>query len=424
MEYKKYELGNYNIHTIKTDENKFKTISVQLNFRRKVKKEEITIRNFLTKILIDSTAKYKTNKEMNIAVEDLYGIEVFTNSILSGNYSILNFCCQFLNEKFTEEGMNYKSLDFFLDTITNPNVDNGEFNNKSFEETKRYIRETIEKENEKPSIYANKRMLEEMDKGAISYSSVGYLEDIDTITPKTLLEYYNSLLTNDIIDIFVIGDIDSEEIKNTIVEKLKIKTFKKLPTEHFIEHTKFRKIPKTIKEKTDNQQSNLSIGLKIDKLNNFERQYTLSIYNYIFGGGPDSKLFQVIREENSLCYTVNSAIRAVSEIMIIKAGINRSNYDKTLKLIKKLHKEMLTGKFTDSDVEIAVNAYTVSLKEMLDSPFAIISNYASKEYLGFDLIEKRLEEVKKVKKEDIVKLGKKIKMDTIFLLEGVIDEED
>lgn len=424
MEYKKYELGNYNIHTIKTDENKFKTISVQLNFRRKVKKEEITIRNFLTKILIDSTAKYKTNKEMNIAVEDLYGIEVFTNSILSGNYSILNFCCQFLNEKFTEEGMNYKSLDFFLDTITNPNVDNGEFNNKSFEETKRYIRETIEKENEKPSIYANKRMLEEMDKGAISYSSVGYLEDIDTITPKTLLEYYNSLLTNDIIDIFVIGDIDSEEIKNTIVEKLKIKTFKKLPTEHFIEHTKFRKIPKTIKEKTDNQQSNLSIGLKIDKLNNFERQYTLSIYNYIFGGGPDSKLFQVIREENSLCYTVNSAIRAVSEIMIIKAGINRSNYDKTLKLIKKLHKEMLTGKFTDSDVEIAVNAYTVSLKEMLDSPFAIISNYASKEYLDFDLIEKRLEEVKKVKKEDIVKLGKKIKMDTIFLLEGVIDEED
>ena len=45
MEYFDIDMNAYNLHIIKT--NKFKTITVDVCFRRKIKKEEITIRNLL-----------------------------------------------------------------------------------------------------------------------------------------------------------------------------------------------------------------------------------------------------------------------------------------------------------------------------------------------------------------------------------------
>ena len=39
MNYEKIDMGSYQLHMIKT--NKFKTVTVEVNFRREVKKEEI-----------------------------------------------------------------------------------------------------------------------------------------------------------------------------------------------------------------------------------------------------------------------------------------------------------------------------------------------------------------------------------------------
>ena len=49
MNYRKTSTFSYNLHTIKT--NKFKTITVKINFKRKLIKEEITARNIKIKIL-------------------------------------------------------------------------------------------------------------------------------------------------------------------------------------------------------------------------------------------------------------------------------------------------------------------------------------------------------------------------------------
>ena len=48
MDYRTIKNKNYNLHIINTD--KFKTINLMINFKRKIKKEEITIRNLLNDI--------------------------------------------------------------------------------------------------------------------------------------------------------------------------------------------------------------------------------------------------------------------------------------------------------------------------------------------------------------------------------------
>ena len=54
---------------------------------------------------------------------------------------------------------------------------------------------------------------------------------------------------------------------------------------------------------------------------------------------------------------------------------------------------------------------------------AIINNYLSSEYGGLDLVEKRLREIKKVTKKDIVSVANKVNINKIFLLEGTLNNE-
>ena len=108
--------------------------------------------------------------------------------------------------------------------------------------------------------------------------------------------------------------------------------------------------------------------------------------------------------------------------MIITAGIDGKNFKKTVSLIKKELKNMEKGNFTDDEINSAKAIYTSSVLSMQDSPYNLIGVYKAKEYLNLDPIEIRLEEIKKVDKQMIMKMSKKIKMDTIFLLEGESNE--
>ena len=70
MKYIKKVFGSYNLHMLKTD--RFKTITIDLIFRKKINKEDITKTNFLADMLTFSNKNYKTRREMAIKQQDLY----------------------------------------------------------------------------------------------------------------------------------------------------------------------------------------------------------------------------------------------------------------------------------------------------------------------------------------------------------------
>jgi len=105
-------MGSYNLHLIKT--KKFKTITIDVDFYREIKKEEITKRNLLKMILLDSSKNYKTERELIIESENLYDIKISSTISRIGNFSNLSFQTNFLNEKYTEKEMNKESIIFFL----------------------------------------------------------------------------------------------------------------------------------------------------------------------------------------------------------------------------------------------------------------------------------------------------------------------
>ena len=141
MNYTKYKNSAYNIHLINTD--RFKTISIRINFKRKINREEITKRNLLTRILLESNEFYKTSRLIEIETENLYGLMLRSSSSISGNYSIMSFESSFLNEEYTDKKMIEKSLDFILGFLFNPDIEGKKFNEKSFNLCKESLKQEI-----------------------------------------------------------------------------------------------------------------------------------------------------------------------------------------------------------------------------------------------------------------------------------------
>ena len=416
MEYTKEENLAYNIHLIKT--KNFKKNCIKINFKSLINKEEITYRNMLINVLLESTKNYPSKRLLDIKSEELYGVNVSANTSISGNYNIISFDTSFLNSKYTEECMLEETIKYFLEFIFNPNVDNGKFDTNSFNKAKNILLEDLDTFKDNPRRYAVAKCYEAMDKdSSIALNGVGYLEDLKGINEKNLYEYYKKVLNSDTVDIFIIGDFNND-IKDIISKYMAINTLKKDKGSHIVKHTKFRKKEQIVKEKSKFNQSSLIIGFKCENLSEKERKYVANMYNFILGGSPDSRLFSIVREENSLCYSISSSFSGVTNTMLISSGINASDFKKCVTLIKKILKDISSGNIKDEELEKGKITYLSTFKELEDSIYSMMSLYVSKEYLDLDLLEERKKEIEKVTKEDIIKFSKKIHMDTIYLLEG------
>lgn len=423
MEYIKKDLGSYKLHLIKTD--KFKSITVKVSFHRVIKKNEITIRNILSDMFMQSSKKYNSKRELTIKAQDLYAAGLRTTNSRLGNYINTDFYLTVLNDKYTEDGNFASSLEFLGEIIFNPDVENGKFNEEKLDIVKSTCRSALNSIKEDASNYSLIRMAEAFGEGEpISYRMMGYLEDLDNITGTSLYEFYLDMIKNDFVDIFVIGDIDIKEATDLIKMYFKFDILKKLKMPFMVDEKKPRRSKLVFNEEIDNTQSKLAIGCRINGLSEYERNYPLTLFNVIFGGCSDSKLFKEVREENSLCYTIYSITNKLDNVLLIRAGIDKENYKKTVSLIEKNLKDMCNGKFDETDILMAKEYYNTALEEIEDSQSKIINNYLMMELINTDDIDVKREKMSKVTKSEIVKVAKKVTIDTIFCLEGVRNEED
>ena len=422
MKYTKKDMGAYNLHLIKTD--KFKTIAVKVIFRSPIVKETITIRNVLSDMFMQSTKKYSNKKELTIKAQDLYAAEMSMSNGRLGNYITTTFHLNVLNDKYTEEDNFKDSIEFLGEIIFNPDVVDNKFNKDKLDIVKNNCRLALNSLKEDAANYSLIRMFEEFDSDAASsYRLSGYMQDLDDIDEEKLYEYYTNMMKCDLVDVFVLGDINEDEVTSMFREFFKLRTLKKVRVPYLLEEKEVRG-KREFNEKLDNSQSKLSIACRTNGLSDYERNYVLTLYNVILGGGSDSKLFKEVREENSLCYTIYSVPNKLDRVLIIQAGIDKNNYAKTIKLIEKDLEDMRRGKFNENDIAIAREYFLTALEEVLESPDRIIDNYLMTELIGTDTVEKKREMIMKVTKEEIVKVAKKVKLDTIFLLEGIKDERD
>ena len=410
MECLDFDMNAYQLHVVKT--NKFKTITVSVNFRRKIKKEEITIRNLLKQVMINCSNSYPTMRKIIIETEKLYDLKLMTANYRIGNYTIMSFRSRFLNEKYTEKGMNEKSLKFLLDVIFNPSFDG------DLRECKDRLAEGIRALDDDKFRYSINKLLSKVEDRPFSYNSYGYLDEIPKITREDLKKYYDSMLKDDIVSVYIVGDVDVDKIKAILREYFKVSTYHKNKIDILVPELANVKKPMEYKEVDDVNQAQYLLLYNLRGLTVRERRYVLPIYSEILGGGANSILFDTVREKNSYAYYVGSMIKPQDNIMIVYSGINKDKKEDVKKLIKKCMNDMNKGKFPIEKLDSAKKAFTTGLESTGDTPVGIISLASSRLLLDSPPVEEKIRDIKTITKEEVMALGKKISLYSTFILEA------
>ncbi len=418
MKYKIYNCNSFNIYTIKTD--RFKTSHLEVIFKNVLKKEEIGTYSFLADMLSEGCKKYPRKKDLITRFEELYKIVIYASTMRVGNVIDLHVSLDFINPEYIEdEGYIEDVIKTLFEVINNPNVCNDEFDLKTFNIVKERLRREINSLKENPVKQSIKEAIKTMDSNSpTSYEILGTIEELENITPAKLYNAYKSLRKNFKVDVFLIGNLDMDNVASLIKKYFKNRYIVSDNFEVMVDNKETKKV----KEKTmksDNIQTNLVMLFNLKNLSELEKNITLNCFNYLYGsGGLTSKLYKSIREENSLCYAINSMYLKYDKLLMVQISLDNCNVKKAISLVKKELKSMQNGNFSEEEVRDAINNMVISLDMSLDNNIAILNNYVFNIYDKLPSIEERKEYFKKLTKEDIVNVSKKVKLNTIFTLEG------
>ena len=421
MKYKQYKYDNYNLHIINT--KKFVKTSIQVKYRYNLTEQKYNELLLLGDVLEYSTKTYNTNQLLNKEMKKNYNSYIFSQVNIVGNNIIRSVSIESLNDNVVKDKVFNKSLELLNEVLYNPNITNGEFDKKSFDITYKEIINRIKVVKENNNIYAKFLMLKKMNKKApyaIPYwGNINMLKNIDT---KKLYDIYIDSITNCNVDIFVMGDVNDDEVKIQIEKLFKDKRINKDNYTCYYELKNSNKQQEIIKSKNTNQ-ANLEIGLDAINLTPFERKYVLGIYSDLLGGSATSKLFKNVREKHSLAYYASSRAFPFNDILIISTGIDKKNYNKALDLIKKNIKDM-EDNITNKDLKLAIKNYINYINENYDSIFFTVHMYYNAILREENSVEDVINNINKITLQDVKNLAKKIKINTVYLYGGDIDAKN
>lgn len=418
MKYKTYNCNSFNVHTIKTD--KFKTSHVEVIFRDIANKDEMGAYSFLADMLSQSSKTYPRKKDLITRFEELYKIIVYATTLRVGNVLDFHVSLDFINPDYIND-KNYveEVIKTLFDIIENPNVTNDEFDLKTFNIVKERLKREINSLKENPMKQSIKEAFKAMNADTpTSYELLGNLESLEKITPSSLYKTYKNLRKNFKVDIFLIGNLEMDDTVSIIKKYFKNRYIIENKLDLMVDNKEIKRL--VVKSMaSDNVQANLVMIFNLKKLTEIEKNITFNVFNYLYGsGGLTSKLYQSIREKNSLCYAISSMYLKYDKLLLVHISLEQANVKKATSLVKKELKNMQVGNFTEEELKDAINNMIVSLDMAQDNNVSIINNYVFHIFDNLPMPEERVEMFKNIKKEDVINVAKKVKLNTVFTLEG------
>lgn len=422
IEMQKYEIKN-GINLYYIDDRKYKTVSAAMYLHRAVKRDEVTLNSLLASVLNRGTKNLPDINAVNEYLEGLYGAVCEVN--IGKKYGVQSIISAFsaISDKYTGESVIEKCVNLLLDFMFDPKAENGAFDESYVESEKKNLKDYIEGLSNDKRSYANLRLIEEMCEGEImGIKDTGYVEDIPSITAKSLYEHYKSIITTSPIDIFVSGDVDIDAVVKVFKAYLEKIEFNIKPLENITENAGDVKNKKVV-DKFEVNQGKLALGFRTYTFAGDDDYYAMLVANSVFGGGAHSKLFANVREKMSLAYYVSSRFTKFSGIMLVSSGVEFANFKKAEDEIMVQFDAVKNGEFTDEELYVAKKAIINVYRSYFDSQFYMRDYYIGNILYGIDeSVEEAIEKVNAVTKDRIMKAFSKTKLDTRYYLTNLNGE--
>lgn len=250
-------------------------------------KDEYGLSHFYEHLVFKGTEN-RSALEIARAIEDHGGnLEAYTTRQETGFYAQI------------ERNQLPLAIDVIADMLMHPRMDK-----KEMEKERRVIIEEIHSYDDIPEEIVGDVFNAIHFKGCgIAHSITGNIKQVKALTHKQMLKYRAQVTDEIPLLICASGKVDHEALVNLCAEKFaQKKTCGVLPADTYRAHNSVKVV-----QKQDIAQSNLFWGLSFDRNLMDERgRCALSLFNVAMGAGMASRLFQKIREDKGLAYSVYS----------------------------------------------------------------------------------------------------------------------
>ena len=388
--------------------NKWTNSVIYFVFRQNFDNYNAVSHNIMTTLLVDTSLKYPDRRSTKFKLEELYNAKLHTESDIYHNSLVTTISIDSLSDKYSEEGNVLNSVKYLIDIIYKHNLND----QKLFNNLVSLLKDEYKSNMCDSNFYAYVNFIMGLSNPlAKKYFKYNY-ENIKNIEIDDILDSYKNMI-NSLTDIVIVGDVGDEvlELVNNISlnNNIKYNTF----------DIKYYPYKKSV-DKFNCSASFTKILYKIKDFNR-EKDHVFLVYQYILGGSPNSILFDVIREKNSLCYSINAYIKPVISSMIVSSKINRNNYLKYRELLDDIinnFSKYITLEMLENSKEYFKNIYN-NYQDSHDNIYV----EELKNIIYGNSIEDRILLIDNITIDDVITFSKRIILEDEYYLEGVGNEE-
>ena len=250
-------------------------------------KDEYGLSHFYEHLVFKGTEK-RNALEIARAIEDHGGnLEAYTTRQETGFYAQI------------ERNQLPLAIDVIADMLMHPRMDK-----KEMEKERRVIIEEIHSYDDIPEEIVGDVFNAIHFKGCgIAHAITGNVKQVKALTHKQMLKYREQVINEIPLLVCASGKVDHDALVQLCAEKFREKkTTGTKPVDTYKANGGYKVV-----QKQDITQSNLFWGLSFDRSMLDERgRCALSLFNVAMGAGMASRLFQKIREDKGLAYSVYS----------------------------------------------------------------------------------------------------------------------
>jgi predicted Zn-dependent peptidase len=421
VSFTRYSLaGGVNLYVQPTE--KFKTNVVYIYFHMPLTPETVTRNALLPMVLARGSEAYPTTAALSRHLDELYGASFGVDVNRRGEVHSIVFRLEVAGEAHIPgaEGLFRKGLETLAGIILRPAKEGNGFKPDYFRQERDNLKQTIESLVNDKRRWAMVRCTEEMCKGeSFALYRLGRVADLDQITPESLLQHHAHVISNAPVDIFMIGNLEPEATRDLVQKSFQLPSAgqggRTMPTTavkrepgHPVQH---------VEDRLDVNQGVLVIGMRTGVTLKDEDYFPMLVANGVLGGFPHSKLFQEVREKNSLAYFAYSAMESVKGVGFMYAGIEFEHFDRCKEIMLEQLKALQDGQIGDEEFATTIRTLVNDMLSAADNPGAMADLAVDRVFSGRDLsIEERMKAYQAVTKEQVAAVARKFTLDTIYFL--------
>lgn len=395
---------------------RFKTMRISVNMLVPLRKETAALYGILPSLVTRATKEYPNFLSLNRKLSELYGASLRSGVRKIGEFQCLTLAADGISSKYAFGGddMFAELSGLLFSALFSPLTDEaGLFPEENFLQEQRQLLELKDAEFSDKIIYTHQRCEEllfaEQNAGVDRY---GTKEEIAGLDRTKLTSAWEKLLSSARFEIFLLGDCrPSFEL---FEEKFsQVGAFHALQAAPFVKPETFRRDSETQKV----AQSKLSLGFRADALP--EERQLFQLMNAVFGGTPNSKLFQHVREEMGLCYYCSSNYAVSSRALFVESGVETENLEKAEEeILRQLH-EMQEGHISEEELLSAKLRLCDSFRSVRDSLTAVEIWNLGQTFSEMSLTsEEAAEKVMKYTAEQVIQAAQKLVPAVSYHLRG------